>query len=298
VHAAPDATRLAVMVCLGALALEQDDAATLQAMGEQVRRDARVLGERRREAHGHGLLAHAAIIHNDAVLARLHFGAVLEIDRELREPVKVAETLNNLAQCWAAEGQTAPALPLLEEALPLVQGRDRWTEAAVRQSLGDLQLALGHLDAAATHLQVSLALRRQTAHVQQIVMALQSMALLELRRGRPEAARAHLLESVRECDRRGYGQLDALGLAATGAWALRQGVDEPGARLLAYGGAKLAGTPIGARPQVVQMLDAAQALALARLGAERAAACAAVGAALGTAEAFALALALLAEASI
>jgi predicted ATPase/DNA-binding winged helix-turn-helix (wHTH) protein len=294
-QAASDSTRLAVMVCLGALALEQDDATTTQAMGLQVLHQAHLQGDRQREAHGHGLQAHAAIICNEAALARVHFDAALAIYRELREPVTIAETLNNLAQCWAAEGQTAPALPLLEAALPLVQGRDRWTEAAVRQSLGDLHLALGDPDEAAMHLHASLALRRQTAHVQQVVMALQSMALLELHRGRPEAARAHLLESVRACDSHGYGQLDALGLAATGAWALQRGLGEAGAKLLARGSAGLVGTPIGARPQVAQMLGLADALARAELGAERAAAFAAVGVTLGPAEVSALALALLAD---
>lgn len=289
----PGATRVAVMVCLGALAMEQDDASTLQTMGEQVLRDAQVLGDTRRQAHGHGLLAHAALIRNQPAAARRHFGRCLALFRARREPVKVAETLSNLAGCWESEGQIDKGLRLLDQALPLVQGLERWTEAAVRQSLGDLHLAQGDVDIAAPHLLAALALRRETLHVQQVLMSAQSVALLELQRGRPGEARPLLVEAVRACDRHGYGQLDALSLAATGAWALMTGHDEAGARLLARGQAGLAGTPIGARPHVARMLAEAAATAQARLGPERAVASAAAGALLASGAAFALAQALL-----
>jgi len=288
-----DPTRLAVMVCLGALALEQDDAPAMRLAGEQVLAAAQALGDRRRQAHGHGLLAHAAYSVHDPAQALHEFAVVLEYFRETGQPTKIAESLNNMASCWLSGGRPEKAVPLLEEALPLVRAKDRWTEAAVQQNLGEVHLALGDADLAARHLHVALALQRHTAHVRQVVMALLPLAMLELLRGRLDAARECLLEAVQECRRHGYGHQDALGLAAAGAWAVHDGQVERGAQLLAHGAAGLRGTPIGAQPHAARMLDAAQALARARLGAERAAACEAAGSALDADEAFALALGLL-----
>lgn len=283
-------TRLAVMVCLGALALEQDDAPAMQLAGEQALAAAQALGDRRRQSHAHSLLAHAAYSSHDPAQALREFGIVLDYFRDCGQPVKIAESLNNMASCWLSCGRPDDAVPLLEEALPLARGQDRWTEAAIRQNLGEVHLALGDVETAAGHLHVALALQRHTAHVRQVVMALLPLAMLEMQRERLDAARECLLEALQECRRHGYGHQDALGLAAAGAWALHSGHAERGAQLLARGAASLRGTPIGAQPHVARMLAAAHALALARLGAQRAAACEAAGSTCDADEAFALAL--------
>lgn len=267
---APSPVRLAVQVTLGALAMEQDDAAQMQAMGEQVLEASRALGERRREAHGNGLLAHAALTRNDSAGAISHFQAALVIFRELGDGRGVAESLNNIAQCHHAEGRATAALALLREALPLARASNsRWTEAAVLQSLGDACTALGDEQAAWQWLAESLQLRRGVGHVQQVVMSLQSLALLEIVQRRLVAACGHLLEATRECARHGYGQLDGLCLLSAGAVAAGRGRFEDGARLLAAGCAGLDGTPVGRRPTVARVRDEACAAARAGLGSVR-----------------------------
>ncbi|MFO1329155.1 MAG: tetratricopeptide repeat protein [Rubrivivax sp.] len=254
----PGATRMAVQVTLGALAMEQDDAAQMQAMGEQVLQASRALGDRRREAHAQGLLAHAAAARNDLPRARAHFEQCLAIYRAMGEPRTIAESLNNLAQCRLAEGRCDLALALVQEALPLARASGHaWTEAALLQTAGDVRHALGELDAAEAPLAESLRLRREHGHAQQIVMSLQSLALLALRRQQPEAARLHLVEATAACALHGFGQLDGLCLLGAGAWAVATGREADAGPLLAAACRLLHDTPVGSRPHVRRTLDEA-----------------------------------------
>lgn len=255
----PGPTRMAVQVALGAMAMEQDDAAQMQEMGELVLQASRACADRRREAHAHGLLAHAAAARNDIAQACAHFGQCLVIYRGMDEARTIAETLNNLAQCHLADGRCDQALALLHEALPLARASGHaWTEAAVLQTTGDVHLALDDLQAAAPPLAASLHQRRRNGHAQQVVMSLQSLALLALRRGQPDAARPLLQEAASACALNGYGrQLDGLSLLGTGAWSVAVGRPAQAQPLLAVARALLQGTPVGNRPHVQRALDAA-----------------------------------------
>lgn len=256
----PGPARIAVQVTLGALAMEQDDAAQMQAMGEQVLQASRAIGERRREAHARGLLAHAANTRNDMAHARSHFEEALVIYRRMNDPRTIAETLNNLASCRLSEGRCDLALALLEEALPLARSSGHgWTEAAILQTTGDVHHALGELGAAEAPLVESLRLRRVNGHAQQVVMSLQSLALLYLRQGRLDAARDPLAEAASACSARGYGQLDGLCLLGAGAWAVATGRAAEARPLLVAAREQLLGTPIGCRPHVARILDEAWA---------------------------------------
>jgi predicted ATPase/DNA-binding winged helix-turn-helix (wHTH) protein/Tfp pilus assembly protein PilF len=256
----PSATRMAVQVGLGAMAMEQDDAHQMQAMGDQVLHASRALGDRRREAHAEALLAHACASRCQLADARAHFERCLLIYREMKEPRTIAESLNNLAQCWFAEGRCEQALTLLEEALPLARvAGHAWSEAAVLQTCGDVRLALDQLDLAEALLTQSLELRRVTGHAQQVVMSLQSLALLHLRLGHLAAARHELVEATTACSLHGYGQLDGLCLLGAGLWSADNGLADAAVRLLGAGHECLQGTPVGRRPNVTQAFDRAWA---------------------------------------
>jgi predicted ATPase/DNA-binding winged helix-turn-helix (wHTH) protein len=262
-----DPTRLAVLVGLGAMALEQDDATLQKSMGEQVLWASRSLGDTLRESHGHGMLAHAALIGNDTAMARQHFGDVLRLFQQLGDVRGEAETRSNLAFCWLADGDLAQALALLQQALPQARASaHRWTEAAVLQGLGDVSLAMGNLVAAQGHLTESLLLRRGIGHVYQVVASLLSLALVQLCQGQLDAARCSLLEATQACKRHGFGRLDALCFVGAGVVAAQHGQGEAAVRLLATAQLRLQGTPLGRRPNVAQVFDAGCARSRALLG--------------------------------
>jgi predicted ATPase/DNA-binding winged helix-turn-helix (wHTH) protein len=293
----PDPTRLLVQVGLGAMALEQDDTRLLQEMGEQVLHASRALGDQQREAFGHGMLAHAAFLGNDTDGARRHFGQVLRLNALLGNELGQAETKNNLAHCWLADGQLGEALAMASQALqPARDCGSRWTEAAVLQTLGDVSLASGHLEQAHAQLTESLLLRRGVGHVYQIVASLLSLTMVQLRSGQLDAARAHLLEATQGCIRHGYGHLDALCLVCAGSLAAQSGQAEAAAQLGAAGQARLNGTPQGRQPHIAQTVDAAGQRARRQLGAAAWQRERDRGAALGHAQALAMALAAIVDA--
>jgi tetratricopeptide (TPR) repeat protein len=195
--------------------------------------DARALGLPLLESLGHIWLAHAEEAELDLAGAVREFEHALRLLRPQGEPVRVAETLTNLACIHIGQGLASQCGPLLDEALALYREADNlWGQGFALSTVAEARMALGEHATALAPAVEALALHRQLQHQHRLCFSLVQCLALRRNLQQPAEARALLAEALALALEHGFHEFITLALLQAARLAVHEGRPEPAATLL------------------------------------------------------------------
>jgi predicted ATPase/DNA-binding winged helix-turn-helix (wHTH) protein len=238
------ALRLPVQLRMAMLGQEMGDAARVEQCATAALASARACSNARGEANAHAVLAHAAVLRGEPVLALQRHRDALATYRTIGDPKLVAEGLNNVASGLCELGRPDEAEPLLDEALPLVRNVGyAWLEAAILHTKSEVACARGDYTTARGLLELSLLLRRTLQHKFHLVMGLRALAVVALLLKRDDDAADELREALSLCSSHDFADEASKCLLAAAAWAAAAQRGHGAARLLGHLDTALEGNP-------------------------------------------------------
>ncbi|MBL8306309.1 MAG: helix-turn-helix transcriptional regulator [Rubrivivax sp.] len=230
---APSAERARVRVALCGVANERNETALIRPLAQAALADARVLGLPLLESLGHIWLAHAEEAELDLPGAAREFENALALLRPLDEPVRVAETLTNLACIQIAQGRADTCGPLLDEALALYSAADNlWGQGFALSTMAEAAMARGEHATALPPAEAALALHRRLQHQHRLCFSLVQCAALLLTAQRVAEMRDHLAEALALALAHGFQEFTTLALVQAALLAAHEGRPQQAATLL------------------------------------------------------------------
>jgi predicted ATPase/DNA-binding winged helix-turn-helix (wHTH) protein len=168
-----------------------------------------------------------------------------EAERWYREALQVLRTsddlpairraINNMGWVLQLLRRYDEARTLLLEALSLsTQARNDWDVMVSHENLGELELATGHFDAAARHLQQEVEPARRVPDLYRLAQALPLLAFARLKLDEPQRCRADLLESLDVSLKQGFRGLQCEVGCVLALLQARQGAFEAAQATLAF----------------------------------------------------------------